>query len=181
MNEPPEDLLRQLEQATSHDLSAEQLDDETAPLRESWLMLGRLLEAAEENSEALVPASKPRATSAGSWRIALAIAAALLIAWVSWSMTRRQPSANPTQEIAESAAETNEKSAAAIGKEEVDAPSDSELASEFAWDDAFEEELTKASVAIHSARSDWTNSEASYSSLSDRFAEFEQELEAGSL
>ena len=49
------------------------------------------------------------------------------------------------------------------------------------WEDAFEEELTKASVAIYSARSDWTKGQANYASLSDRFAEFEQELEAGSL
>ncbi|MBP90081.1 MAG: hypothetical protein CMJ64_25805 [Planctomycetaceae bacterium] len=187
MNQPTENLLKQLEQATSRDSSDDQFGDEAATLRESWLMLGRLIEVADEESADLVPVPMIQSRPISSVRIVLAIAAALLIAFVSWSIARRQPSSNPTQEIAESAADSNDEmpsgdsEVAAVDGTNGNAVGESDAGGEFAWDDAFEEELTKASVAIHSARSDWTSSEANYSSLSDRFAEFEEELEEGSL
>jgi hypothetical protein len=187
MNQPEKELLRQLELATSSESTADRLDDETAALREGWLMLGRLIEVAEADSEALVPAVRPAAARIRKWPFALAIAAGLLIALLSWSIVWRQASSESTPEIAESIEDADKNDsgggveAAAKGRNSEAAFAGTDSASEFAWDDEFDEVLTKASVAIHSARSDWSNGEAGYASLSDRFEEFEQELEEGSL
>lgn len=165
MNDRTKELLKKLEQATTRVPSDEPSDDEATTLRESWVTLGRLLEAADAELEEVVPQPRRMARSSRWFAVVLTIAAALLVAVVSWRLVKR--------------ASESDAPAPVIAADHDDGPDS--VASEFAWDDSFEDELARASVAIYSARSDWNTSEASYSSLSDRFAEFEEELQQGSL
>lgn len=178
MNEHTEDLLKKLEDATSHEPLAHAADDETATLRESWTVLSRLLESADAELEEVVPELKPKSPSTNWVGFAAAIVAALVVAFVSWSVVKQ---AIWSPDSSEEISATNNR---AVGDSEVAATNtsnDSESQSLFAWEDSLDEDLAQASIAIRSARTDWNSGQAGYSSLSKRFAQFEEELDAGSL
>ena len=92
MNEPLSQLEPRLEQATSRRLpDGTTLDSETAALREGWLAMAQLLEAADSASASAAPVRPlPPADSRRTWKaaVAAAIAASLLIGSVlAWKLS----------------------------------------------------------------------------------------------
>jgi hypothetical protein len=187
MNESTEKLLARLEQATGLETTAcetpgsensEPLDDDTAMLRESWLALGKLLDAADAESER--PLVRPKDTrSAGlPLKFIAGLAASLLVAFAAWAMLKRGSDVIvPVQEVTvlpDSPAPIDVAKAPQDG-ESVDA------IDEFAWEDSFDEQLAAASQAIRSVQANWNGGDRRYSVLLDQFEQFDEELSEGSL
>lgn len=109
MSQPDE--LQRLQQATAADAPADvpgdtPCDAETASLREGWLALGQLIEAAEPSARPLVlaePLEQPARVL--RWQLAAAALAASLIVGgtLVWTSLRNRPSdvsASPSRQIA---------------------------------------------------------------------------------
>ena len=181
MNESTEQLLAKLEQATAPE-TPEPLGDETATLRESWLALGKLLDAADLES-AQLPARPQRTRRAGlPPGFIAALAASLLVALAAWAILKRGSNLiEPKQEVAV----PTELPAPALDITEVaEAPRADEsddAVDEFSWDDSFDEQLAATSQAIRSVQADWTGGDRRYSVLLDQFEQFDAELSEGSL
>ena len=178
MNESTEELLARLEQATASE-TTEPLDEDTARLRESWLVLGRLLEAADSESEAPAVRRSTVRQAGLAVRVVMGLAASLFVAFAAWAILRPDAdSAVPSQELITSAELTNPDSAVA---NRVESPRAAEPVDEFGWDDSFDERLASTSEAIRSAQADWTGGDERYSIMLDQFEQFHEELSEGSL
>ena len=82
MNDEPSELERRLERATAPECPSDPPQDaETAALRDGWLALGQLLEAAQPSGEPFQLRSMPERTRrVGRWPVvAAAVAASLLL------------------------------------------------------------------------------------------------------
>jgi hypothetical protein len=153
------DLRRQkLEQATAVEPAAA-LDAETRGLRETWLSLGQLLEAAgaDDGPHLVFPATVLR-RKRSRWPLALAglMAASLLVAaavaWMKWTV--RQPHtdlASAKQPAATSGAVATSKSAGRNGEKRVAVASDS------TWDDALDSQITEIGQQLIQTEQQWSS------------------------
>ncbi len=147
-------LERQLEQATARAAPPDaSLDPETASLREAWLALGQLLEAAQaESGPPAQPWSPPRGRTWIRWTaaVAVAVAASLLIGVGIWALRAPGPSSGP-QPSPDDIAGT----AAPVPEAPTPEPSPSALpAGELAWNDALDNEIVLAGQALLSVQED---------------------------
>ncbi len=187
MTESNEDLLAKLEQATRV-ASDEPLDGETAELRESWLALRGLLNAADESAPALVQPSESNGKLRTVVRIFAALAAMLLVAVAAWAVMSKATDSGdslvkPSNSIAESDSTPIVPLQSGVARVEVEPKNveSSVIEDEYAWDDSFDEQLAATSQAIRSAQSNWSGDSRRYSVLIDQFEQFSDELSEGSL
>jgi hypothetical protein len=165
MSDEPNDLQRQMEQATGRsDPTGEPLDAETASLRETWRAFGRLLSAAEPAGEMpmVQPAPAPvRHRRAWVVPAAAGLAASLLAAvTIAWMAYGNRDSVEPSTNVAstQSAAPSTEPTvpispiAPAMKVEEpVAAPQ-----TQWAWDDSLDNQIVLAGKAVLSAGEEWS-------------------------
>ena len=111
-----------------------------------------------------------------------ALAASLLVAFVTWTALNRKSS---DVELQPSIATAPGPSNKASGLAEVsESPKTNEQLSEvdeFAWDDSLDERIASASQAIRNVQADWSNGSARYSVLLDQFEQVSDELSESSL
>ena len=145
MNEQTELWQRQLEQATRrHPTADETLDAETADLREGWLALGSLLEAADEDfAEQTLPVQiqSARHQQRRRWLGIVALAASLLLAvsaaWIGLR-SRQQPRLPSTPEVAGSPSQSARPRSPTPPSKNISSPD-----GEICWDDAWDEKLAQ--------------------------------------
>jgi hypothetical protein len=175
MNEELSKLEQRLELATGRDLPPESpLDPETASLREAWLALSQLLEAAEEASPKPVklrPMPPPRHHG---WRLAAtaAMAVSLLVAvTLAWQLLPSRPTGRPT-------AERNEPSAR-LGKGGVAKAQGlhtEPVASLPAWEDSLDESIAQAQQAVVRLEQDWRAGGDGTDPVYDRLEQLRKEI-----
>jgi hypothetical protein len=141
-------LLRQLELATSQEaIDDTDVDPETRPLREGWLVLDRLLQSPAD-FRLIRPASlPPQATNSRLiQRCVMAVSALLLLVMICGSFV--VTSSGP--ELTTQAANEHDTAANNINSAATENHSSSflESNSELAWEDSFDHQLAAASLAI---------------------------------
>jgi hypothetical protein len=165
----------ELERITSRKTAGEPpplpLNDDA--LRESWLALGRLLDASGDDfDEAALVANVRRATSKQTarrptnllrWAAGLAIAASLLAAALVWRLSGEEgekPIAHdaapaPSRDLTLSEAMSHER---------------------YAWNDSLDERLADAGEQLIYAAADWRGYEAPYAALDQRMQDLSESL-----
>ena len=170
MNQRHRDLLQQLEQATSNSPEFP-ADEETAQLRESWLGLVRLLEAADGGSPGfdrpVLPTSHPLPRR-GMWLGAAALAATLLLALSAIWLTLRTPIDVALPPLPENDGRTPPVAVAFRG-------------SDTAWDDQLDEQLVEAGAALQLLQQDWEYDEGAFQVLDHQLRALEQEMQSETL
>jgi len=186
---------RQLERATAAQGSAEALDAETASLRESWLALGRLLEAAEKDLKEPFPWKRPPwRTRPNRWKLAgaAALAASLLIGLtVAWSLLRKGPPNGATATPGEAAARQQKEplpaSDLAEPKLAVDVPSlpqeePKTFVDELDWDnDPLDEQLALVGEEIVRIQQDWDAVENTFEPVWEGLEQMAEDIESETL
>jgi len=161
VSEDPNKLRRQLERATAAEDSPDALDAETASLREGWLALGQLLEAAErESTEPFEWKRPPPRLRQNRWKLAgvAALAASLLIGLtVAWSLVRKGPPNGSTATPGEVTSPEEKESLPTPDLDEpklaVDEPT---LEDELDWDDdPLDRQLASVGEEIVRIQQDW--------------------------
>ena len=181
MNDESKQLERRLEQATARQLPADTtLDSETAALREGWLALGQLLEAAESASGPAAPLpAVPPVPARRSWTwlgVVAALAASLLVAGLAtWQLF---PGSDTGQHAkAPEAARTPQ---SVQPQEPVHIPEKTQLATksgqDSSWDGTLDESITNAYQELIGIEQDWTGFSGISASVSARLEEISQEL-----
>ena len=151
MKDESEELQRRLEQATSRgSVPGQELDTETAQLRDAWNALGRLLESA---SEPQMPAFEswtmppPARTQRRLLPWAVTLAASLLACAVGlWTWQNAGQPAVAPQSLA---------TVDVQGGPQAPAPSGNSAVDELKWDDSLDEQLVEAQQRVIRVRQDW--------------------------
>ena len=154
MSDELNELERRLAAATAPECPAHLLSDaETAALREGWLALGELLEAAQPMLDQPVRLRQPpnRRVPVG-WRLAgaAALAASVLLGMtLAWQLTRGSRgggTSSPSEGLAVAAEEPN-----APSEQPRTIPTEDELA----WDDPLDEQIALAGQQILGLQQGW--------------------------
>ncbi|MCP5112261.1 MAG: hypothetical protein GY953_15665 [bacterium] len=159
MNEDLNRLQHDLEQATAVDAPDAPLEPRTAALRESWLLLGQLIEAAQPVPDEPLklkrfPVEPRRGTHTGSPRTVVAVLAASMLVTVTlaWSLTQ-----NASQDI-------------------VTKPTDSQPPLDVQWDDSLDEQIALAGEQLTRVQQDWHSLDDALASVAYAVEEFGEEL-----
>jgi len=184
VNAQPQDLLRQLEQATATDSGpSPEMDEETALLRQTWLGLTQLLEAADADwDETVILARKPFCSTRPRWKslTIAALAASLLTVVIGAWMSHKYLA---PRVLVERAIE-GDKTERLITPRKVASPEQSPTAQssdELAWNDTFDERLADAELAMYRLRFESRHHEMRIEVLQSQLQTIENEVEAGSL
>ena len=186
MNDESDKLKRQLEAATaSGHLPDEALDAETASLRQGWLALGRLLEAAES------PLSEP----GRGWRVPvakrprrrlvtlIAVAASLLVAvTVAWVFRAKRPADAPLPSPGQIA--SNKKTPPVVEPDRTQVAQQRQTPSkvtELQWDDLLDEQLVSAGQALVRVQQQWSSQGGSFDYLRHGLNQIEEDFDDDSL
>jgi hypothetical protein len=175
MSEPNDQHLKELERITGREPAGEPLraEGEETLLRESWLALGRLLDAANDDFDEAallarlrIEAPEEKSASRRSrpltrWIGLAALAASLLAAAIVWRLAigDRDPAAITSQTA------SNESSS-----------QKDPFAEQFAWDDAFDERLADAGEQLIYAAGDWRGYDAPYAAIDQRLQDLTEAL-----
>lgn len=195
MNDETKKRQEMLERATapSHEVP-EDLDAETASLREGWLAFGRLLTEAQpaagepwENWK-VTPRPVQRRRFLG---LAIAVAASLLIAaGLTMAYRLRDGSSevlpNPPTIAQDNRvpAGTVEEAPAAIPQPEAEVRQDLQIAvvpDELEWDDSLDEQITTVAQAAALAREDWYAQAGTFNVIGRGLDEIRKDIEDGTL
>ena len=192
MNEDTKKLEQQMERATAAgDRIDDTLDAETASLREGWLALGKLIEAAQKETagppELQYPAeSEPshRKKIVGPKVLAAiaTVAVSLLVAAVATlSFVANRPDA--VTDGPEIARAKHDVSPANVSTELVQSQNQNGGAhvDEFAWDSALDEEIAAAGQKMQRIQADWYASSDASSSIYHRMEQMRLELNDNTL
>jgi len=173
MNEPHEDLLRQLERVTTNEeISPADMDGEKADLRESWLHLTRLLADADSYLDEIRRPNQvqqlPRSTT---WKTVAvrALAVSLLVAITAVWLVAHDPA--PHQPQVASPGQPSQHNLAG--------PAGNSAHDELAWSDDLDQQLDAAERALHRLQSPWSSQDMVFSVLQDRLDQLEAEMETG--
>jgi len=220
VNDRTDDLQRRLQQATAPECPADEcrpvedghaasVDAETASLREGWLALGQLLEAAQPMSDAstlerrlpLPQASLPQAAPSKAsprWKasIAAAMAASLVIgATLAWNFLakRSEIPSRTTQDVAVEDTDDETSQPATIAAENavaavtaVETPiaehiAKEETADELQWDDSLDDQLALVSQEIMQLEGDWDSLDDAFTPVWEGIDQVEQDIEQDTL
>jgi len=174
-------LRRRLEQATAAERpSGVPLDAETASLREGWLALGQLLEAAQPAlGEPLKLREPVERTSRARWRRAGAVAAALLIgvtsAW-EWTRSGRHDGASSMPALSSRTAADIEHPVAPSKQPQL-APTEDELE----WNDPLDQQITLVAQEVVRVQQDWYRLDEAFSPVHRGLEQMEADLEENTL
>jgi hypothetical protein len=167
MNDETKRLQEQLERATATGCQPDPAADaETAALRETWLALGRLLEAASPAGDAIPELHCPRRrTSSRWWWAAPAAVAALLLvgAAVAWLPAWSAPGQPPVE--------------VAARPSPVPATAEPDLE----WDDTLDEEIALASQRLSSLAQEPYRLRSIDSPIAERLKEMDRDLTESTL
>jgi hypothetical protein len=173
MNDEIERLCEQLERATAAGCEPDAATDaEAAALRETWLALGRMLDAAAPADDAMPEMQLPRRRTPSCWWWAAPIAAAvclLVAAAVAWLPTATTPSQTPVEV------------AARTGPEPSPAAQSLRHENGLAWDDSLDEEIAQAGQKILSIAQEPYRLRASESPLAERLKAMDRDLTESTL
>jgi hypothetical protein len=187
-------LLSQLEHATSSGfIDPSKLDDETAMLREDWVALGRILQAAEPappaiqfSTQGIPPQDISEVKSPFRLRYigaVLAIGLSLAGIWLGFQfgLFNQGPATHPQQtDLAERELPPREES-----ERDQTPPKHLQVApatgAQLAWDDGWENQVALTALAIEQLQGEQRTRDESISRLQDMFLEFSREFESGSL
>ena len=186
MNDETDKLRRQLEAATAPgDVPEETLDAETGSLRQGWVALDRLLEAAEG------PLSEP----GRGWRVPVArrprrrlvtlvaVAASLLVAvTVAWVFRAMRPADAPLPSPEQIASDKKTPPVAEPDRTHVaqqeQAPS---KVAELPWDDSLDEQLVSAGQALVRVQQQWSSQGGSFDYVRQGLYQIEEDFDDDSL
>jgi len=195
VNDRTNDLERRLQQATAPEcpspelMDTELIDAETASLREGWLALGQLIEAAQPMSDAsalegLLPSPQAAPCKASPrWKasLAAALAASLVIgatlAWNFMSKRTEIPSL-PTRDIAVEDTEREAPQPLPIVEENAVAENPID---ELQWDDSLDDQLALVSREIMRIEGDWDCLDDAFSPAWEGIDQIEQDIEEDTL
>jgi len=178
-------LQRQLERATASECSTDgSLEAETASLREGWLALGELLEAAEPSREQplklpepLKPGRLTRRNVAGI----VALAASLLVGVTlagKWIRANRPggPATRPDASLAEIVQADGEQFNPDAGQLETES-----LADWDEWEDPLDEQIASVAYELVRIQQDWDQVDGAFGPLYFGLEEMAEELEQSPL
>lgn len=161
-------LQRQLEQATAADCPPEvPLDAETASMREGWLALGQLLEAAQpapDEPPKLRPI--PRRTARTRWRLAgiAGLAASLVIGvTLGWSLIVLRHSGSPSPPRG------------GVASQDMKQPD------ELNWDDSLDQQIAQAGRQLISIQQDWYHLDDAFGPVHDGMEQMEKDIDDSTL
>lgn len=185
-NEWSETLADKLHRATARNLPADaELDAQTSALRDGWLALSQLLEAADaEQPEPLVTLPSPAVAAPHGklWLVIAALAASLLLvaagAWLvasQWSDNRGGGSS-----VAKSLP-TKHPGAPNVAPAPADVAAQDTHNSELAWDDALDDRIADASEAARQVQTVSHSADRNLYFVSSRLEEISRDLATDSL
>ena len=173
MSDELRELQRRLEEATAAaPPPAAELDAETRELREGWLALGQLLEAAHPAGETpVVLPPMPRRSAGRRWKLAAvaALAASLVVvATLAWMLR-----------------ETGQKGQIASPEVKQPAPTVAQKEGEVEqldWDDTLDDHIAMAGrELVLCIQEDWRHVDETFSPLNEGLQEIRQEIEDSTL
>lgn len=181
MNAESQRLLQQLEQATAAgNVPLPEMDAETAALRQGWLRLTQLLEAAAADEDPKVILARPPFSPTSPRRKSLAIAAlaasALLLVVAGWMSRNELAPRGAVEQVAQDQPLVPPRERAAHGK----SPGP-QTADELAWDDTLDERLAQAQLAMEALRLESRGPEMRMELLQNQLRTIENEVQTGSL
>ena len=181
MNAESQRLLQQLEQATAaENVPLPEMDAETAALRQGWLRLTQLLEAAAADEEQKVILVRPPFSSASCRRKTLAIAAlaasALLLVLAGWMSRNYLAPRAAVQQVAQERTLVLSRDPAA----QRTSPG-LQAGEELAWEDNLGERLANVQLVMESLRLESRGPEMRMELLRNQLQTIENEVETGSL
>ena len=180
MSDELSELDRRLTAATAPECPAHLLSDaETAALREGWLALGELLEAAQPMLDQPVRLRQPpnRRVPVG-WRLAgaAALAASVLLGMtLAWQLTRGirgGSTSSPSEGLAVGVRESK-----VPPEQPRTVPTDDELV----WDDPLDEQIASAGQQILRLQQDWDYLDDAFGPVYHGLEEMEDDLEQSTL
>jgi hypothetical protein len=176
VSDPNDEHLAELERITAREAETPphaRLENE-APLRESWLALGRLLDAANDDFDeaALVaklrpatPAAISQARPRARWIGAAAIAASLLTAAIAWRVVSdRDRLANESAPAARPTAGGSSLPETTLHHEH------------YAWDDSLDERIAEAGEQLIDTSAEWRGYDAPYAAVDQRLQDLTESL-----
>ncbi len=195
MNDEAERLQEMLERATAPGNEVpEDLDAETASLREGWLAFGKLL--ADAQPTAGEPRENWKVTSrpVQRWRslgLAIAVAASLLIAVGLAAVYRLWDGSSGTQPNPPTIARDDSMSAGTVAnapeslaQPEAEVRQDLPIAAvpdELKWDDSLDEQITAVAQAAALASVDWYAQTGNLSAIERGLDEIKKDIQDGTL
>ena len=180
MSDELSELYRRLTAATAPDCPAHLLADaETAALREGWLALGELLEAAQPTLDGPVAIIEPpqrrmpvRWSLVAAAAVAASVLLGMMLVWQLGEGNRRGGTSSPSGELAR-------------GVEESDAPSEPlrpmPTEDELAWDDPLDDQIASAGQQIVHLQQDWDSLDDVFGPVYHGLEEMEDELDESTL
>lgn len=181
-NQDPEDLLEVLNQATAPGETIDpSLDGPTAELRETWLALGRLLEASQPAEAPAVAC--PQSPRARRWQpavaVLLAVAAAIVVAV---SLARSTVETKRPVEVAKSPAAPTAAPIQAPSTFATTRPAASPASAvSLAWDDALDEHISQVGRRLRGIEGDWSFYGQDYAHVQEAVEQFAQEMQGDPL
>lgn len=187
MNDEMNELRRRLEAATARDETSENVSDaETSSLRQGWLALGRLLDAAE------APLSDPadrwtlpvaRRPHVGRLTVVMLVAASLLVALAgAWLLRDTRPAPGLAPSPDQIASQEKPKPVEAPDRPAVPPPRRAALATaQLQWDDSLDEQLVSAAQAMMSVQQSWDSSAGGFDYVRYGLEQAEDDLQDGKL
>lgn len=198
MTDDQDQLAKQLERATSAEISAmESLDDESSALREGWLALGQLLEADRKHHGEPLRLGPPARRPKQRYLMAMIAAAASLLigAGITWSLisTNRQPESTARSVTKDPAARSSADPAKEVGdpetpgtvlvpRETLRRPERKAVASgSWDWGDSLDEEIAQAGQAMVAVQQDWRHLEDTFEPVYHRLEAMEEDMNDSTL
>ncbi len=199
MNEDSDKLLAELEAATGaiapqHDAH----DQQTQALREGWLALGRVLEAAEtvlpepvESWRAAPPLPARRFRPAVLISLCASISAAVALALVVWALSTEGPNRPTGSEIASARGSTDPPAphplpgqtgpgSPASGRQPSEPAPASDVA-ELRWDDPLDDQIISVTQALVQIERDWASTGGHLDRVRDGLQNLDSEMGQGTL
>ncbi|HUT89086.1 MAG TPA: hypothetical protein VMY37_06305 [Thermoguttaceae bacterium] len=185
MSDELDRLQRQLERATASECSTDgSLDAETASLREGWVALGELLEAAEPSREQPLELREPLKPGRRTGRKVagiVALAASLLVGVTlagKWIRANRpgRPATRSDASLAEIVQADGEQFNPDAGQLET-----ASLADWVDWDDPLDQQIASVAQEVVRIQQDWDQVDGAFGPLYSGLEEMAEELDESPL
>ena len=188
MRDEPSQLRDRLEQATAAECPPDAtLDAETASLREGWVALGQLLEAAQPGLDEPFEFRQPlRQTTRTRRRLAAVatLAASLMVAVVlAWALMQRgglgDRASLPQQIALPGAGQTSKPSVALV--EEIQGEPHADGTDGFDWSDSLDDQIAMAGQQVVRIQQDWHRLDDAFGPMHRGLEQMEQDIEESEL